>query len=118
MKEMKDKRDRDKRVVKALNEAVAVMNRMEDAGDTDGFAVIAQRPELGPVSQPDTDVSITVNASDKQLVVWAAVLARTAIQRGGYSPTIVARDLTRMIIEWGRYEREYHAYKVEQDEEE
>lgn len=50
--------------------------------------------------------------------LWAAVLARTAIQRGGYSPTLVARDLTRMIIEWGRYEREYRAYKAEQDEEE
>lgn len=118
MKEMKDKRDRDKRVVKALNEAAAVMDRMKDTGDIDGFAVVTQRPELGPVSQPDTGVSIAINASDKQLVVWAAVLARTAIQRGGYSPILVARDLTRMIIEWGRYEREYRAYKVEQDEEE
>ena len=121
MKEPKDKRDRD--VVKALDEAFAVMQRMEDAGDIDGFAVITQRPELGSVSQPDTGVSIATNAiatnaSDKQLVVWAAVLVRTAIQRGGYSPTLVARDLTRMIIEWGRYERGYRTYKVEQDEEE
>lgn len=117
MKEMKDKRDRDKRVVKALNEAAAVMQRMEDTGDIEGFAVITQQ-ELGPVNQPDIGASIVVNASDKQLITWAAVLARTAIQRGGYSPTLVARDLTRMIIEWGRYEREYRAYKVEQDEEE
>lgn len=116
MKEMKDKRDRD--VVKALNEATAVMQRMEDTGDIDGFAVITQRPELGPVSQPDTGAIIATDASDKQLVVWAAVLVRTAIQRGGYSPTLVARDLTRMIIEWGRYERWYRTYKVEQDEEE
>lgn len=118
MKEMKDKRDRETSVVKALNEAATVMGRVKDAGDIDGFAVVTQRSELGPVSQPDTGVSIAINASDKQLVVWAAVLARTAIQRGGYSPTLVARDLTRMIIEWGRYEREYRAYKVEQDEEE
>lgn len=117
MKERKDKRDRDKRVVKALNEAAAVMQRMEDTGDIEGFAVITQQ-ELGPVNQPDIGASIVVNASDKQLITWAAVLARTAIQRGGYSPTLVARDLTRMIIEWGRYEREYRAYKVEQDEEE
>lgn len=117
MKEMKDKRDRDKRVVKALNEAAAVMQRMEDTGDIEGFAVITQQ-ELGPVNQPDIGASIVVNASDKQLITWAAVLARTAIHRGGYSPTLVARDLIRMIIEWGRYEREYRAYKVEQDEEE
>ena len=50
MKEMKDKRDRDKRVVKALNEAAAVMQRMEDTGDIEGFAVITQ--QLGPVNKP------------------------------------------------------------------
>lgn len=68
----KDKRDRDKCVVKALNEATAVMQRMEDTGDIDGFAVITQRPELGPVSQPDTGVSIATKVMHGLGDVWKA----------------------------------------------
>lgn len=83
------------------------MDRMKDTGDIDGFAVVTQRPELGPVNQPDTGVSIAINASDKQLVVWAAVLAQAVARRGHHSPRRIAQDLYNVITSWKTYEEGY-----------
>lgn len=74
------------KVDKALEQAVEPLQRLEKSGDIDGFVIIAQEK----MSQTTDGVAAICEASERQLVVWAAALARAVVRGGHHSPRKVA----------------------------
>lgn len=59
------------------------------------------------MSQTTDGVAAICEASDRQLVVWAAALAQAVVRGGHHSPRKVAQDLYNVITRWKTYEKEY-----------
>lgn len=91
------------KVDKALEQAVEPLQRLEKSGNIDGFVIIAQKK----MSQTTDGVAAICEASERQLVVWAAALARAVVRGGHHSPRKVAQDLYNVIVNWKTYEEEY-----------
>lgn len=91
------------KVDEALKRAVEPLQRLEKSGDIDGFVVIAQKK----MSRTTDGVAAICEASDRQLVVWAAALAQAVVRGGHHSPRKVAQDLYNVITNWKTYEKEY-----------
>lgn len=102
------------KVDEVLKRAVEPLQRLEKSGDIDGFVIIAQKK----MSQTTDGVAAICEASDRQLVVWAAALAQAVVRRGHHSPRRVAQDLYNVITSWKTYEEEYASenWESEQDD--
>lgn len=99
------------KVDKALEQAVEPLQRLEKSGDIDGFVIIAQKK----MSQTTDGVAAICEASDRQLVVWAAALAQAVARRGHHSPRRIAQDLYNVITHWKTYEEEYASEDLEDE---
>lgn len=91
------------KVDEALKRAVEPLQRLEKSGDIDGFVIIAQKK----MSQTTDGVAAICEASDRQLIVWAAALAQAVVRGGHHSPQKVAQDLYNVIMRWKTYEEGY-----------
>jgi hypothetical protein len=91
------------KVDEALEKMAESLQRLEESGDIDGFVVITQKK----MSQTTDGVAAICEASDRQLVVWAAALAQAVARRGHHSPQRIAQDLYNVITSWKTYEEGY-----------
>ena len=99
-----------KKVDKAMSKAAEPLQRLEESGDVDGFVIIAQKK----MSRRD-GIATICQASDRQLVVWAAMLAQAVVRRGHHSPQRIAQDLYTIITHWQTFEEEYASKDLEDE---
>lgn len=100
-----------KKVDKAMSKAAEPLQRLEKSGDVDGFVIIAQKK----MSRATDGVATICQASDRQLVVWAAMLAQAVARRGHHSPQRVAQDIYTVITHWETFEEEYASKDLEDE---
>ncbi len=91
------------KVDEAMGKAAEPLQRLEESGEVDGFVIIAQKK----MSRTTAGVAAICEASDRQLIVWAAALAQAVVRGGHHSPRKVAQDLYNVITNWKTYEKEY-----------
>lgn len=99
------------KVDEAMGKAAEPLQRLEESGDVDGFVIIAQKK----MSRTTAGVAAICQASDRQLVVWAAALAQVVARRGHRSPQKIAQDLYNIIMHWKTYEEEYASEDLEDE---
>ena len=99
------------KVDEALETMAESLQRLKESGDIDGFVVITQKK----MSQTTDGVAAIGEASDRQLVVWAAALAQAVARRGHHSPRRIAQDLYNVITHWKTYEEEYASEDLEDE---
>lgn len=99
------------KVDEAMGKAAEPLQRLEESGDVDGFVIIAQKK----MSRTTAGVAAICQASDRQLVVWAAALAQVVARRGHRSPQKIAQDLYNIIMNWKTYEEEYASKDLEDE---
>ena len=96
---------------KAMSKAAEPLQRLEKSGDVDGFVIIAQEK----MSRGMDGVATICQASDRQLVVWAAMLAQAVVRGGHHSPREIAQDLYNVITHWKKFEEEYTSEDLEDE---
>ena len=100
-----------KKLDKAMSKAAEPLQRLEKSGDVDGFVIIAQEK----MSRGMDGVATIYQASDRQLMVWAAMLAQAVARRGHHSPQRIAQDLYTVITHWERFKEEYASEDLEDE---
>ena len=99
------------KVDKAMSKAAEPLWHLEKSGDVDGFVIIAQKK----MSQTTAGVAAICQASERQLVVWAAMLAQAVVRGGHHSPREIAQDLYNVITHWKKFEEEYTSEDLEDE---
>ena len=99
------------KVDEAMGKAAEQLQRLEESGDVDGFVIIAQKK----MSRETAVVAAICQASDRQLIVWAAALAQAVVRGGHHSPREIAQDLYNAITHWKKFEEEYTSEDLEDE---
>lgn len=99
------------KVDEAMRKAAEPLWRLEKSGDVDGFVIIAQKK----MSRKTDVVAAICQASDRQLIVWAAMLAQAVTRGGHHSHQEIAQDLYNVITHWKNFEEEYTSEDLEDE---